>query len=137
MSVNRFPSAKPSVNQPIPVVTLARFVAEVFYEPLHVANAHAEGRAGLRYDVLLDHDAAEVVRAELERDLADVRPLRDPRALHVFEIVEVDPAQRLRAEIFVRAHGWGPELRVLGLKRPADERSEVAAFLISAFCFLL
>ena len=64
-----------------------RFVAEVFDEPLHVGHGHAKGRARLRDDVLLDHDAAEIVRAELERDLPDLQSLRHPGALDVLEVV--------------------------------------------------
>ena len=33
--------------------------------------------------------------------------------------------KRLRAQIFVRADGRRFQLRVLGLKRPADERGEM------------
>ncbi len=80
-----------------------RLVAEVANEPLHVGDGHAEGRAGLADDVFLNHDAAEVVRAEFQRDLADFLALRHPRALDVGEIIEVNPAQRLRPQIFVRA----------------------------------
>lgn len=113
-----------SIQQPIPVVALVRFVAELPDEPLHVGHRHAEGCARLADNVFLDHDAAEVVRAELERDLADFLSLGDPRTLDVGEIVEVDAPQRLRAQIFVRADRRCLELRVLGLERPADECGE-------------
>src|SRR2546426_7939357 len=67
-----------SLHQPIPVVPLTRFVAEVFDESLHISHAHTERRAGLRHHVLLNHDAAKVVRSVLKRDLADVQSLGDP-----------------------------------------------------------
>src|SRR5262245_32939145 len=47
-----------SIHQVIPIIRLARFVTKIFDEPLHVGHTHAEGRTGLRDDVLLDHDAA-------------------------------------------------------------------------------
>ena len=103
-----------------------RLIAEVFDEPVHVRHRHAERRARLRHDIFLNHDAAKVVRAILERHLADFLALRHPRALDVGEIIEVDPAQRLRPQIVVCAHRRRLELRVLGLKRPADERGEMA-----------
>ena len=104
-----------------------RLVAEVADEPLHVADGHAEGRAGLRDDVFLNHDAAQIIRAVFQRHLADLQALRDPRALEVLKIIEVNPRERLHPQILVRADGRGAELRVLGLKRPRDERGEVAA----------
>ena len=104
-----------------------RFVAEFADEALHVGDAHAEGCAGLTDDVFLDHDAAEIVRAEAQRDLPDLESLRDPRALDVRHVVEVDAAEGLRAQILVRADGGGFEARVLGLERPRDERGEAAA----------
>jgi len=35
------------IHQPIPVVTLMRFVAEVFDEAMHVSHGHAKRRARL------------------------------------------------------------------------------------------
>ena len=102
-----------------------RLVTEFLDEPVHVGDGHAERDAGLRNDILLDHDAAEIVRAEFQRDLADFQSLRDPRALDVFKIIQINAAQCLRAQIFVRADGWRFQFRVLGLKRPADERGEM------------
>ena len=114
------------IQQAIPVVALMRFVAQIGNQPLHVGDGHAEGRAGLADDIFLNHDAAEVVRAEFQRNLADFQTLRDPRALDVGEIIQVNPAQRLRPQILVRADRRRFQLRVLGLERPADERGEMA-----------
>ena len=102
-----------------------RFVAEVADEPLHVGDGHAEGGAGLRNHVFLDHDAAEIVRAEFQRDLPDLQTLRDPGTLDVLKIIQVNAAQRLRAQVFMRADGGRFQLGMLGLKRPADEGGEV------------
>jgi hypothetical protein len=89
------------VHQPIPIIALARFIAEVAYEALHVRHGHAEGRTRAADDIFLDHDAAEIVCAVFQRHLPDVESLRDPRALHARKVVEVDARERLRLEIFV------------------------------------
>ena len=102
-----------------------RFVTEFADQPAHVRHGHAKGGAGLRHDIFLNHDAAEIVRAKFQRDLANFQTLRDPRALDVLEIIEVNARQRLRAQIFVRADHRRFQFRVLGLKRPADERSKM------------
>ena len=102
-----------------------RLVADVLDEPLHVGNSHAEGRARLRHDIFLNHDAPEIVRAVFQSDLADFQSLRHPRALDVGEIIQIDSAERLRSQILVRADGGRFQFRVLGLKRPADERGEM------------
>ena len=102
-----------------------RFVAEFLDEPVHIGDRHAEGGAGVRNDIFLNHDAAQIVRAKFQRDLPDFQALRDPRALDIFKIIEIDTAQRLRAQIFVRADGRRFQFGVLGLKRPADKRGEM------------
>src|ERR1035437_10411143 len=94
------------IQQAIPVVALMRLVAEILDEPLHVGHRHAESCSGLRHDIFLNHDAAEIVRAKFQRDLANFLSLRHPRALHIREIIEVNPAQRLRPQILVRADRW-------------------------------
>jgi len=53
----------PSIHQPIPIIALMWFVAEVFDEAAHVGDAHAEAGAGLAHHVFLQHDAAQIVRA--------------------------------------------------------------------------
>ena len=124
------------INQPVPIIPLMRLVAQVLDQPVHVRHGHLEGGAGLRHHVFLDHDAAKVVRAKLQRDLADFQALRDPRALDVREVVEVDAAQRLRAQVFVRAHGGRLELGVLRLEGPADEgRKALGLILLPAQSF--
>src|SRR6266498_3395872 len=65
-------------EQPIPVVPLPWLVAQVADEPLHVGHAHAESGARLADDVFFDHDAAEIIRAKFQRDLADLLPLGHP-----------------------------------------------------------
>ena len=91
---------------------------------MHVLNGHAKSGARLRNDILLDHNAAEVVRAEFERDLANVLALGDPRTLNVREIIKIDAAERLGAKVFMSADSGGAKLGVLGLEGPADEGGE-------------
>src|SRR6266566_2203702 len=88
--------SRSSIQQPIPIVPLMGFVAEIGNEPLHVRNAHAESRAGLGNHVLFDHDAAEIIGATSEGNLADLLALCDPGALDVGNIVEVNARQCLR-----------------------------------------
>src|SRR5215208_5093526 len=69
-------------------------VAALGHEPgiLDVAYdldlVHAIARARGAHDVLLDHHAAHVVRAEREAQLPDFPSLRYPRRLEVVEIIE-------------------------------------------------
>src|SRR5579875_3369802 len=70
--------------------------------PDEVVGGRAMGRPGGGDDVLLDHDRAEVVRSELERDLADLHPLRDPARLDVVDVVEVDARDRLGQQVVER-----------------------------------
>ena len=102
-----------------------RLVTEFLDEPVHVGHGHAERGAGLRNDIFLNHDAAQIVRAKFQRDLTDFQTLRDPRTLDVFKVIQINAAQGLRAQIFVRADGRRFQLGVLGLKRPTDERGEM------------
>src|SRR5262245_10159536 len=85
-----------------------------------VLDGGAVGGARGRHDVLLEHHGPEVVGAEVERDLADLHPLRDPRRLDVVDVVEVDARDRLREQVVERRRGLGDllaELRVVGLER--------------------
>ena len=69
--------------------------------------------------------------------LKNLQTLRDPGALDVFKVVEIDAAQCLHPQIFRRAHGRRTELSVFRLKRPRDERGEISQLGISAFRFPL
>lgn len=106
------------------------FVAGFTDEPFDVPGVEAEGGAGAGDDVFFHHDAAEIIGAELEGDLADFRTLGDPRALDVFEVVEKDPGDRLHAEVFGCGDGFRTKLGILGLERPADEGGEAAGFIL-------
>lgn len=111
-------------NEPVPIVALPGFVTEVANQSVHVGDAHSVFGAGFGDDVFFYHDAAEVVCAEFQCDLPDLGPLRDPRALNILEIVEVNPAERLSAEVFVRTGRRQLQARVCGLESPANESCE-------------
>ncbi|MNW66519.1 hypothetical protein D3C74_449970 [compost metagenome] len=51
-------------------------------------------RSGGRYDVLLDHRAAEVVAAVLQRQLADFRSHGHPGGLQVLDVIQYNSADR-------------------------------------------
>ena len=85
---------------------------------------HAVARAGGADDVLLDHHAAHVVRAEGEAELADLAALRHPRRLQVVEVVEHEPRDRQRPQIVDAGRFRAAELGVLRLIAPGDERGE-------------
>src|ERR1051325_2562977 len=84
-----------SIHQLIPVVSLTRLVTQVDDEALHVRHAHAKSSASLRDNIFFNHDAAEIVCAVLQRDLPNLLSLRDPRALNVWDVIQVNSCQRL------------------------------------------
>jgi len=77
-------------------------VAELLDQPVHVRHGHAEGRAGLRDDVFLDHDAAEIVRAVFNATWPISRPCV-PTSFGCSENYRgKSPRQCLRPQILVR-----------------------------------
>src|SRR5947208_5049173 len=62
-------------------------VARVGDEAAHLGQGHPPGRARGGDHVLLHHQGAEVVRAEAQRDLADLRAHRHPGGLDVGDVV--------------------------------------------------
>ena len=74
------------------------------------------------HDVLFDHDAAHVVGAALEAELADTAALRHPGRLQVVEVVEHEPRDRQRAQVIHAGRFGAAELGVLRLVTPRDER---------------
>ena len=75
-------------EQLVPIIATTRFVTGQTNQPFDLSRIETEGGAGTADDVFLHHDGAEIVRAIFQSDLADLRPLRDPRALDVGNIVE-------------------------------------------------
>src|SRR4029453_10647972 len=99
----------------------------------HPLRVEAEGRAGRAHDVLLDHDRAHVVAAELQGELADAQSLGDPRRLEVAEVVEVQAADGEGHEVVGRG-GVGvvvaARAAAAGLVAPADEGAEPARLVL-------
>src|SRR5579871_3718905 len=60
-------------------------------------------RARRRHHVLFDHDAAHIVTAEAEAELADLESGCYPRALDVFNVVQIDSGNRQCLEILDRS----------------------------------
>ena len=82
-------------------------------------------------DVFLDHQAAHVVRAEEQCELAYLQALRHPRGLDVRDVVEIEPGDGLRPEVFERTGRRDvPQVGVLRLQRPADEGGEAVGFVL-------
>ncbi|EGJ75436.1 hypothetical protein STTU_2647 [Streptomyces sp. Tu6071] len=78
-------------------------------------------------DVLLQHHRAEVVGPVVERELPDLLARREPRALDVGDVVEVDAGDRDHPQVLEhRGLGAALEVVVLGLVRVRDEGAEAA-----------
>src|SRR5712691_5253353 len=73
----------PDFDVAVERVALNRRLAEGLDQMDELLGRSAMRRSCGRDDVLLDHHGAHVVRAEPERDLADLHPLRDPGRLDV------------------------------------------------------
>ena len=84
-------------------VALPRREAEFFDRGADLVERQIVHRAGLGDDVFLDHQAAHVVGAVEQGELADLQALRDPARLDVGEVVEIQPADGLGFQIFERA----------------------------------
>ena len=102
----------------------------VFDVPDDLDLVHAVARAGGADDVLFDHHAAHVVRAEREAELPHFPALRDPRRLQVVEVVEHNPRRRQRAQVVDAGRLGAPELRVRGLIAPGNERREPTGLVL-------
>lgn len=79
-------------------------------------------------DVVPDDGAVDVVRAALEHELGHGEGLHDPEGLDVGEVVEHEPCDGERAEVF-QAAGAGEvlELAAIGEEGEGDDGLEVAA----------
>ncbi|MMZ66968.1 hypothetical protein D1872_295070 [compost metagenome] len=75
-------------------------------------------------DIFLDHRAAEIVAAVLQRQLTDLGSHRDPGRLQVLDVIQHDAADRHRFQIGFRRLTLRLEIRVVRLERPRDEGQE-------------
>src|ERR1700733_5183779 len=98
---------------------------------LHPGSIRAVGRPSARDDVLFEHHAAIVVGTDAQRDLADVRSLRDPGSADVIDVVEQDATQGLLTKVKVRSSVPRLDARpLLMLEVPAKERREPARLVL-------
>src|ERR1700738_4987483 len=97
-------------------------------QALHLLGRCAVGGVGGGDDVLLDHQGAEVVASEPQRDLPDLHSHRHPTRLKIRNVVEDDACESDRAQILGGACLWlaRHRRRVLGLEWPAYECRESA-----------
>src|SRR5207248_8485415 len=58
--------------------------------------------AGGKHHIFFDENAADIVGAELQADLADFDPRREPARLDVIDVVEIQPAHRQCFQIIDR-----------------------------------
>lgn len=80
-----------------------------------------------RHHVLLQHDRAEVVRAVVQRQLADLLAGRQPTALDVGDVVHEEPRDGDHPQVLEeRGLRTALEVVVLGLVRVRDEGAEAA-----------
>ena len=101
-----------------------RLVADFGHEPANRCLIRAKRCSGRGNDIFFHHDAAKIVGAKFQGNLADRWALGDPTRLHVREIIEKDPGQRLGPQILLGTHGRREQPGVFILKRPADEGGE-------------
>ena len=89
----------------------------------------AIGRAGCADDILLHHHRSHIVRAVVQRDLPDMRAHRHPARSDRIDIVEIQPTQRLRAQVIRgSSHAHAPAEQGMGVLIPGaiEFRHDVA-----------
>src|SRR5204863_2276322 len=84
------------IDQLIAHIPLPRAKAQLFNRGANLVEREVMDGAGFRDDVLFDHQAAHVVGAEEEGQLANLQPLSDPARLNVRNVVKIEPAHGLR-----------------------------------------
>jgi len=91
-------------------------------------------RAGGRHHVLLDHDAADVIAAEAQADLAGLESRRHPGGLDVQNVVEIEARDGQRLEVFDAGRlllDEAAQRGVLALEGPRDERGESTGLFLN------
>lgn len=84
----------------------------------------------MAYDIFLQHNTPEVVGTEPKRDLSDLKPLGDPGALDVRDVVEKDTTDRLHSKVFGCPYGLRLKPGILGLESPGDESGEALRLVL-------
>ena len=88
-------------------------------------------RPGHVVDLLLLHGPIQIVHAEPQGRLRDVDPGRDPEGLHVRDVVDDEPRDRVNAErVCRRRRRQLAHLVVVRMKRERDERLKAARLVL-------
>ena len=90
--------------------------------------------ARCRDDVLFDHDAANIVAAEAQSELADLQARGNPGTLDVLDVIEIDARDRQRFQVLDRGRFFFDEAAKRGefaLERPGDEGRESAGVFLN------
>ena len=53
-----------SIQKVIPIISLMRFVTQIFNQPVHVRHRHSKSCAGLGHDIFFNHDTTQIIRAK-------------------------------------------------------------------------
>ena len=94
----------------------------------------AIANAGGVHDIFFDQDAADVVGAELQADLADFYSGSELAGLNVIDVVEIEAADGERFQIIDSGSflDFFSEWRVVGRENPRDECREAAGIFLNA-----
>src|SRR5256712_7046835 len=128
-------NARASIEKlrPVERVALDRAKARVRDEPAQLFFRRGIGAAGGADDVFFDEDAAHVVPAEAQRNLADFMARGQPGSLDVEDIVEVAAGYREGLEV-VDGRGFfldrPPKGGMGGLEHPGDERRKSSCLFL-------
>ena len=87
-------------QQLIADIALPRDKAELADRFADLTQREVVDRARFGDDILFDHQAPHVVRAEGERELPDLQSLGHPARLDVGDVVEIKPRDCLSLEVF-------------------------------------
>src|SRR5438477_9200211 len=118
-------------EQFIPVVVAARRVTRFANEALDLFGVQPKRCSGAAYHIFFHHHAPEIVGPKFQCHLPNPRPLRHPGALDILDVVQKNPGQRLRPQIFRHARlMFHFQNRVLRLEGPANESGKAATAVL-------
>src|SRR5437016_10837539 len=91
-------------------------------------------RASRAYDIFFDHDAADVVAAKTQPQLAGLQPWRNPRRLDVQYVFEVKAGERQHLQVLDCGRVFLHEISqrsIFALEGPGNEGGEAAGVLLN------
>jgi hypothetical protein len=94
----------------------------------------AVANAGGIHNIFFDQNTADVVRTELQTDLADFYSGSEPAGLNVIDVVEIEAADGERFQIIDSGSflNFFSEWRVVGRENPRNESGEAAGVFLNA-----